>query len=95
MNEAERQSEFRKLPAVDALLRMPAIALLAAEVGVERMTETLRSLLAEARAAIAAGRPAPEAGAWPALAEDALAGSGDAAIAAARDQRHRRDCASS
>ena len=73
MNEAERQSEFRKLPAVDALLRMPAIALLAAEVGVERMTETLRSLLAEARAAIAAGRPAPEAGAWPALAEDALA----------------------
>jgi L-seryl-tRNA(Ser) seleniumtransferase len=73
MDEAERQSEYRKLPAVDALLRMPAIALLAAEVGAEHMTETLRSLLAEARAAIAAGRPAPQSDAWPALAEDALA----------------------
>jgi L-seryl-tRNA(Ser) seleniumtransferase len=72
MNEAERQSEYRKLPAVDALLHMPAIALLAAEVGAERMTETLRSLLAQARAAIAAGQPAPDPDAWPALAEDAL-----------------------
>jgi len=62
----DRQSEYRKLPAVDALLRVPAIALLAAEYGDGLTTAAARAELAAARAAIAAGQTAPDATAWPA-----------------------------
>lgn len=74
MHQAESgaPSEYRKLPAVDALLRLPAISLLAADAGTEAVTETLRELLSQARAAIAAGGTAPEPDAWPALAAHAL-----------------------
>ena len=73
--ETGNPSEYRKLPAVDALLRLPAIALLAAEAGTQTVTETLREILAQARADIAAGGSAPEPDAWPVLAADALAES--------------------
>ena len=44
--EASVQSEYRKLPAVDALLRSPDMALLAAEYGAESVAQTVRALLA-------------------------------------------------
>ncbi|MCW5844616.1 MAG: L-seryl-tRNA(Sec) selenium transferase [Caldilinea sp.] len=64
---ADRQSEYRKLPAVDVLLRLPAVALLAAEHGDAALTTGVRAVLAAARTAIAAGDPAPAADAWAAL----------------------------
>jgi L-seryl-tRNA(Ser) seleniumtransferase len=57
-------TEYRKLPAVDTLLRDPAIALLMADYGVEQVTATLRILLTQARQAIVAGQPAPLATQW-------------------------------
>jgi L-seryl-tRNA(Ser) seleniumtransferase len=68
------QHEYRQLPAVDALLHDPTVALLAAEYGQSAVTDTLRTLLATARRAIAAGEPAPPRTAWPALVATALAG---------------------
>ncbi|MCS6828671.1 MAG: L-seryl-tRNA(Sec) selenium transferase [Caldilinea sp.] len=59
-----RQAEYRKLPAVDALLRTPELALLAAEAGVEVVAEAARAALAEARHMIAEGGSAPSPGAW-------------------------------
>lgn len=59
-----RQAEYRKLPAVDALLRSPELTLLAAEVGVEAVTEAVRTALAEARRRIASGESAPPPEAW-------------------------------
>ncbi len=67
------QSEYRKLPAVDALLRSPDMALLASEYGAESVAQTVRALLAEARDAIAAGQPAPEPPVWAERAAEALA----------------------
>lgn len=64
-NEMEHAAEFRKLPAVDALLRMPEIAHAAAGYGQAPVTAALRALLAEARAAISQGAAAPDAHAWP------------------------------
>jgi len=61
---ADRQAEYRKLPAVDALLRLPAVALLAAEYGDAATTASVRAVLAAARAAIAAGADAPAADTW-------------------------------
>ena len=73
MTETNRQAEYRKLPAVDALLREPAITALAAEFGLAAVADGLRGLLAEARAAIAAGGAAPDAATWAARLADALA----------------------
>ncbi|MCB0147818.1 MAG: L-seryl-tRNA(Sec) selenium transferase, partial [Caldilineaceae bacterium] len=70
---ADRQSEYRKLPAVDVLLRLPAVALLAAEYGDAAVTTGVRAVLAAARTAIAAGDPAPAAEAWAALVQTHLA----------------------
>ena len=64
---ADRQAEYRKLPAVDALLRVPAVAVLAAEYGDALTAEAARAVLAAARAAVAAGAPAPATAAWPEL----------------------------
>jgi L-seryl-tRNA(Ser) seleniumtransferase len=60
----ERQAEYRKLPAVDALLRQPEVMLLVAGYGESQVTTAVRSVVAEARAAIAAGEPAPLPSTW-------------------------------
>jgi L-seryl-tRNA(Ser) seleniumtransferase len=59
----EFQAEYRKLPAVDALLRLPAAMLLATEHGEQPLTDAVRAALAAARTAISGGQPAltPEA----------------------------------
>ncbi|MEZ4734920.1 MAG: L-seryl-tRNA(Sec) selenium transferase [Caldilineaceae bacterium] len=56
---ASPQAEYRKLPAVDHLLHLPEMALLAAQVGQPQLTAILRAVLARAREQIAAGQPAP------------------------------------
>lgn len=61
---ADRQSEYRKLPAVDALLRTPEFVLLAAEVGDAALADAVRTVLADARRAINAGETAPAPDAW-------------------------------
>jgi L-seryl-tRNA(Ser) seleniumtransferase len=53
------RAEYRKLPAVDALLRTPSVAGLAPVYGDERLTAAVRAVLEAARAAIAGGQPAP------------------------------------
>jgi len=53
------QAEYRKLPAVDTLLQLPEIGLLAAYFGQAQVTTTLRNALTGARQQIAAGAPAP------------------------------------
>ncbi len=61
---SDRQTEYRKLPAVDALLRTPEFALLAAEVGDAALADAVRTVLAGARRAITVGETAPASGAW-------------------------------
>ena len=53
------QAEYRKLPAVDILLRQPAVQLLAVSYGELPVTAAVRAVLAAARQAIAAGAAAP------------------------------------
>ena len=53
------QTEYRKLPAVDQLLQLPAIALLSAQFGQAQVTAALRHVLDRARQRIAAGDAAP------------------------------------
>ena len=65
------QAEYRKLPAVDALLHQPEVLLLAGEYGEAQVTAAVRDVLAAARRAIAAGEPAPAA--WPPLIQAHLA----------------------
>ncbi len=72
MSVVNRQEEYRKLPAVDALLREPAVMLLATEHGADYVTAALRELLAAARRVIAAGGSAPPAADWPARLAAAL-----------------------
>lgn len=60
-NIASPQTEYRKLPAVDLLLHLPAMGVLAAQFGQPQLTTTIRSVLANARQQIAAGQPAPTA----------------------------------
>ncbi|RME61038.1 MAG: L-seryl-tRNA(Sec) selenium transferase, partial [Caldilineae bacterium] len=57
--------EFRKLPAVDALLKTEPIARLAADHGRELVVEVLRELLDDARDAIRRGGTAPAETVWP------------------------------
>jgi L-seryl-tRNA(Ser) seleniumtransferase len=71
------QAEYRRLPAVDAVLRQPPVLLLAAEYGEAAVTESVRAVLAAARAAIAAGEGAPPAAALPSLVQAHLT-AGDA-----------------
>jgi len=66
------RAEYRKLPAVDALLRTPHMAQLAAEYGDERVTAAIRTELDAARAAIARGASAPPQSEWTVRIEDAL-----------------------
>ncbi|MFN8487116.1 MAG: L-seryl-tRNA(Sec) selenium transferase [Caldilineaceae bacterium] len=67
------QAEYRKLPAVDALLREPGVALLLHQYGQGQITATLRALLAQARQAIAHGQAAPERSQWTAYLATVLA----------------------
>lgn len=59
MNEESRQNEFRKLPAVDTLLRMPTVALLAAQHGQQQTTEAIQTVLSTVRYQIGMGKSAP------------------------------------
>ncbi|MBE2239953.1 MAG: L-seryl-tRNA(Sec) selenium transferase [Caldilineaceae bacterium] len=61
------QTEYRRLPAVDALLREPAVALLMGDYGDALVTEIVRDLLAASRQQIAAGATAPDIKCWPTL----------------------------
>jgi len=67
------QAEYRKLPAVDALLQEPAILLLASQYGQAQITDRLRDLLTQTRQAIAAGQRAPERTQWAELLATELA----------------------
>ena len=58
--------EFRKLPAVDSLLRLPEVTPLVDRYGPDLVLQAVRSLLDEAREAIQAGGKAPELTRWPA-----------------------------
>ena len=69
---ADRQIEYRKLPAVDALLRTPELALLASQVGDVALTEAVRAALADARRAISEGDVAPSSEVWPQLVQERL-----------------------
>jgi L-seryl-tRNA(Ser) seleniumtransferase len=70
--QSDAQTEYRRLPAVDALLRLPPVTVLAAEYGQAQVTETVRGLLDDARRTIAAGGHAPAAADWPARLAAAL-----------------------
>ncbi|MCX6042021.1 MAG: L-seryl-tRNA(Sec) selenium transferase, partial [Caldilinea sp.] len=61
----DRQVEYRKLPAVDSLLCLPAIRRLVDELGGEWVTAAVRAEVAAARQAIAAGARAPAVDLWP------------------------------
>lgn len=67
------QAEYRKLPAVDALLRLPELGLLSATVGQERVTASVRDVLLAARQQIAAGAAAPTAAQVVALVQEQVA----------------------
>lgn len=59
------RAEYRKLPAVDALLRIPQVSELADKYGDLVTTDAVRSLLTDVRRSIAAGMPAPPVEEWP------------------------------
>lgn len=61
----DAQAEYRKLPAVDAVLRSEQAAALAGIYGTAQVTATLRDLLDAARRAIGQGNPAPDPEGWP------------------------------
>ncbi len=63
---AAHQQALRRLPAVDALLRTPAVAALIDMHGVDAATAATRAAIADARAAILQGEPAPDDESWPA-----------------------------
>jgi L-seryl-tRNA(Ser) seleniumtransferase len=69
----DRQAEYRKLPAIDALLHEPTITLLVAQYGTTPVTTALRTLMAATRQAIASGESAPARAQWPLLLTTALA----------------------
>lgn len=75
-NGIEAQHEYRKLPAVDAVLRTPEAAALTDAYGPDLVAATLRQLLDAARDAIRRGGCAPDPDAWP----DRLAASLEAAF---------------
>jgi len=60
-------AEYRKLPAVDALLREAAFTWHITQYGQEAVTAAARDALDDARRAIASGEPAPLKSDWPAL----------------------------
>lgn len=69
---SDRQAEYRKLPAVDAVLRTPELTQLAATVGDAMLAEAVRAVLTNARRAIAEGGVAPPSDAWPRLVQQHL-----------------------
>ncbi len=60
-------AEYRKLPAVDALLREAALTWMITQYGQEAVTAAIRDALDDARRAIASGEPAPLESEWSAL----------------------------
>jgi len=63
----DTQTEYRKLPSVDALLQRPEVARLLPSYGADQITEAIRALLDESRTAIQRGEAAPNAGSLLAL----------------------------
>ena len=57
---ADTQSEYRKLPSVDALLRRAEVIPLLVKFSTEQVTDAVRGLLDESRAAIQKGESAPD-----------------------------------
>lgn len=57
-------SEYRKLPSVDALLQQPALQQLVARYSLATITDVIRDSLEEARAHIRHGQAAPPAESW-------------------------------
>lgn len=57
---ADTQTEYRKLPSVDALLRRAEVTALLADFGPEQVTDALRGLLDESRTDIQRGGRAPD-----------------------------------
>lgn len=76
-NRFDTQTEYRRLPAVDALLQSPPVAALVDRYGHGPVTAAIRATVAAARQAIAAGDSAPQPGEWPAR------------LAATLEQAHR------
>lgn len=66
------QTEYRKLPSVDLLLRQPSISLLASEYSTSIVTEATRELLVRVRSEIAAGGHAPSQDEFTALLTEQL-----------------------
>ena len=66
VDSAARQQALRSLPAVDTLLRTPAIAALLAHHSADAAAAAVRAAVAAARAEILSGQPAPPAVDWPA-----------------------------
>ncbi len=58
-------NEYRKLPSVDVLLQLPAIAALVVKNGQALVLTAIRTSLEQARHTIAAGESAPELDSWP------------------------------
>src|SRR5258706_10768557 len=56
MPTADKSALYRRLPAVDELLRLPAVAALVAREGRAAVTEAARAVLERMRVEIAAGR---------------------------------------
>lgn len=72
-NGIDHQSEYRRLPSVDALLQKPEITYLSAAHGEKLVTDAARTVVDEARAAIAEGAKAPAETLWPELIDAHLA----------------------
>ena len=71
--QTDAAGEYRKLPAVSALLQLPEVAWLTAEYGLQATTDSSRALLDAARLAIQNGGDAPPLAAWPQLLAEHLA----------------------
>lgn len=76
------QVEYRKLPAVDVLLRMPEVQLLAGEFGDAWVAESVRAVLMHARRSIAGGAAAPHLQEWPHLVHQQLVLTGERSLRA-------------
>ncbi|MEM7132125.1 MAG: L-seryl-tRNA(Sec) selenium transferase [Chloroflexota bacterium] len=66
-NGSQIQAEYRRLPSVEALLRVSEVSYLTGAYGVMQVTEALRTLLQSARQKIREGQSAPAPTSWPHL----------------------------
>ncbi len=81
LRTTDQQAEYRKLPAVDALLQLPAVALLTAHYGEAPLLAVIRASLATARASIKTGGTAPSVDALVAQCQTLLAQKAESTLA--------------